>query len=155
MAQAVYITNTGAAPFTSTAVAQTVLAVVNAGTDFALQLKKYRIAFNGVTASNPPVTVRLFTTNNATAGTSSAATITQSSGRALATTNITAAQQYTAEPTTKTYFDEFLLTPNGGVVIYDYPLGDEPDTALTSTMGIEITASVAVGVSAALVFTRI
>ena len=156
MAQVQYATSTGTAPFTSTAVIQTAVAVVNAGTDFATQLKKYRIGFNGVTAANPPVTVRFFSTANTTAGTSTALTITQTSGRVLATTNLTSAGGYTVEPTTKTYYgDAFLLTPNGGLVIYDFPLGDEPDTALTSTMGMEITASVGVGTEAALWFTRI
>jgi hypothetical protein len=157
MAQALYAASSGATPFTSLTAAQTAIAVVNAGTDFGLQIKKYRIAFNGVTAANPPVTVRFFTTANSTAGTSSAATIQQVAGRVIATTNLTAAFNYTAEPTTKTYTqDEFLLTPNGGTVIYDFPLGDEPDTAIgAATFGIEITASVAVGTSVALWFTRI
>lgn len=156
MAQVLYATSTGATPFTSTGAIQTVLAVVNAGTDFAIQLKKVRVSFNGVTASNPPLPVRLFTTNNATAGTSSAATIQQVAGRTLANTNITAAFNYTAEPTTKTYLqEEWLETPNGGTIIYDWPLGDEPDSALTSTMGIELGAGTAVGVTAALYFTRI
>ena len=156
MAQVMYGVSTGAAPFTSTTAVQTVLAIVNAATDCGVQIKKFRIAFNGVTAANPPVTVRFFTTNNATAGTSSASTITQTSGRSIVFTNITAAQQYTAELTTKTYVgEEFLLTPNGGTVIYDYPLGDEPDIGISSSYGMEITASVAVGVSAAFSFTRI
>lgn len=156
MAQVVYATSTGATPFTSTGSIQTVLAVVNAGTDMAIQIKKFRVSFNGVTASNPPLPIRLFTTNNATAGTSSAGTIQQVAGRTLANTNITSAFNYTAEPTTKTYLqDEFLLTPNGGTVIYDYPLGDEPDSALTSTMGIELGAGTAVGITAAIWFTRI
>ena len=85
-----------------------------------------------------------------------ALTITQLSGRTITLANITAAGGYTAEPTTKAYIgDGFLLTPNGGTVIYDYPLGDEPDIGTASTIGIEITASVAVGTEVNLVFTRI
>lgn len=156
MAQIQYAASTGAAPFTSLTTAQTVLAIVNAATDCGVQLKKYRLAFNGVTAANPPVTVRFFSTGNTTAGTSTAGSITQSSGRTLAIANITCPLNYTAEPTTKAYFgDEFLLTPNGGTVIYDFPLGDEPDIGISSTLGLEITASVAVGVSASFWFTRI
>jgi hypothetical protein len=155
MAQIIYGTSTGAAPFTSTTAIQTVIAVVNAATDCGIQLKKYKISFNGAIATNPPVTVRLFSTNNATAGTSTAGTITRHSGLSVVTTNLSAAFQYTVEPTTKTYIDEFLLTPNGGTVIYDYPLGDEPEVGISSTLGLEITASVAVGVAASLLFTRI
>lgn len=158
MAQALYSVGTGAAPVNSLTTLQTAIAIVNAATDFGIQLKKYRIAFNGVTAANPPVTVRFFTTLNTTAGTpGSTPSIVQESGRAIAATNLTGGSMYTAEPTTKTYLgDGFLLTPNGGTVIYDFPLGDEPDTAIgAGTMGLEITASVAVGTFAALWFTRI
>lgn len=156
MAQIQYTASTGTAPFTSLATLQTVVAVVNAATDCGVQLKKYRIAFNGVTAANPPVTVRFYTTGNTTAGTSTALTISQVSGRTFAIANITAAGGYTAEPTTKSYTgDEFLLTPNGGTVIYDFPLGDEPDMGATSTYGMEMTASVAVGTVGSVWFTRI
>jgi hypothetical protein len=156
MAQIQYAASTGATPFTSTTAVQTVFTVVSAATDCGVQLKKYRLAYNGTTATNPPVTVRFFSTNNATAGTGTALTIGQVSGRVLANTNITALGGYTAEPTVKTYSqDAFLLTPNGGTVIYDFPLGDEPDIGFTSTIGLEHTASVAVGTEAALWFTRI
>lgn len=156
MAQIQYAASTGATPFTSTTAVQTAGAIVNAATDCGVQLKKYRLAYNGVTATNAPVTVRFFTTNNATAGTSSSLTITQVSGRTLTLANITAAGGYTAEPTTKTYSgDAFLLTPNGGTVIYDFPLGDEPDIGVSSTIGLEHTASVAVGTEVSLWFTRI
>lgn len=158
MAQALYSVGTGAAPVTSLAVLQTAIAVVNAGTDFGIQIKKYRLSFNGVTAANPPVTVRFFTTANTTAGTpGTTPTIVQESGRAIAATNLTGGSMYTAEPTTKTYLgDGFTLTPNGGTVLYDFPLGDEPDMAIgAGTYGMEITASVAVGTWASLWFTRI
>lgn len=156
MAQIQYAASTGATPFTSTTAAQTVGAIVNAATDCGVQLKKYRLAYNGVTATNPPVTVRFFTTNNATAGTSTSLTIAQVSGRTLTLANITAGGGYTAEPTTKTYnHDAFLLTPNGGTVIYDFPLGDEPDIGTAATIGLEHTASVAVGTEVSLWFTRI
>ena len=156
MAQIQYGASTGAAYVTSTAAIQTAIAVVNAATDFGVQVKKWRLGFNGVTAANSPVLVRFFSTANTTAGTSTAVTITQLSGRTLAQTNVTAAAMYTAEPTTKTYFgDEWSLTPNGGTIVYDFPLGDEPDIGTASTIGMEILATVAVGTSASCIFTRI
>lgn len=156
MAQVQYAASTGATPFTSTTAVQTAIAVVNANTDHGIQLKKYRLAYNGTTATNPPVTVRFFSTNNATAGTGTSLTIGQVSGRSIVTTGITALGGYTAEPTVKTYSqDAFLLTPNGGTIVYDFPLGDEPDIGVSSSMGLEHTASVAVGTEAALWFTRI
>ena len=156
MAQIQYSASTGASYVTSTTAIQTAIAIVNAATDCGVQIKRYRIGFNGVTASNSPVLVRFFSTNNATAGTSTAATISQESGRTFAIANITAATMYTAEPTVKTYFgDSLSLTPNGGTVVYDFPLGDEPDIGASSTFGIEILATVAVGVQASLWFTRV
>ena len=156
MAQIQYAASTGASPFTSTTAAQTAIAIVNAATDCGIQLNGYRLAFNGTTTTNPPVTVRFFTTNNATAGTSSALTIGQVSGGTLTIANITAAGGYTAEPTTKTCLkDAFLLTPAGGTVIWDYPEGRQPDAGTAATLGLEITASVAVGTEASLWFSRI
>jgi hypothetical protein len=154
----VYKVDTGAAAFTSLATLQTAFGI-QAGADYGLQLKKFRIGATGVTASNPPGIVRVFSATYATnpPGTNSTTqTPIQANGRTLAATNMLGALQWTVEPTVKTYLDEFPLTPNGGTVLYDYPLGDEPDTpALGSGFGVEVTFSVAVGIAGAMWVTRI
>jgi hypothetical protein len=160
VAQVLYTVQTGATPTNSSGSIQTIIAVSNTGTDFGIQLKKFRIAFNGVTASNPPLPIRIYTTNGTAAGTAGTTpTVVQAAGRTLASTNIAGGAYYSAEPTTKAYFDEFLLTPNGGTVIYDFPLGDEPDTQLGGAtavvLGLELGAGTVVGVTGALYFTRI
>lgn len=163
MSQALYTAGTGAGFFTSlaTPALQTAIGIFSTATDFGLQLKKYRLGFNGVTAANAPVSCRFFTCTFATnpPGTAStSAVLTQELGLRIATTNITAAYNWTTEPTVKTYLgDVFSLTPNGGSDIYDFPYGDEPDNFVSGTtgFGLEITPAQQVGVLAALWFGRI
>jgi len=165
MAQALYAVDTGTT-FTNslaTPAVQTILAFASSATDHGLQLKKYRIGFNGVTASNTPVLCRIYSCTFASNGIGSAGssqTIKQVAGRAIAATNMTAGSNWPAstEPTVKTYIgEEFSLTPNGGTILYDFPLGDEPDTFNSGGMGFgfEITPAQVVGFSAAMFFTRI
>lgn len=133
-------------------------------TDFGLQLKKYRIGFGGVTASNTPVILRLCSSTGATnstpgtGNTSGTAGILQAAGRTIATTNMVGFYNSTAEPTVKTPIDELSVTPNGGTIIYDFPLGDEPDIFLSGNSWFLLdmtTPSQTVGVIATLWFTRI
>jgi hypothetical protein len=49
---------------------------------------------------------------------------------------------------------ERLLTPNGGLVIYDYPLGKEPDCALGEGFALRLTAPATVNVRASLGVSR-
>lgn len=160
MARCLYQVQTGTTFWNSLAspALQTAVHINSTATDFGLQIVKFRLSFNGVTAGNTPVLVRFYTDNGATAGTSTAGTITQSSGRVIAATNITAGYNYTAEPTTKTYLgDEYGLTPNGGTLVYDYPFGDEPDyfNSGNSSFGMEITPAQQVGVKATVWFSRV
>jgi hypothetical protein len=60
----------------------------------------------------------------------------------------------TTEPTVLTAFDSFLLTPAGGLVIYDFPLGDTPDTAVSNGIVLRCTAPAAVNVRASFTFER-
>lgn len=159
MTAPLYKADTGAAFLNSlvSPAAQTVLTFQSTATDYGLQLKKFRLAFNGVNASAPAVVCRLYVATFATAGTNTAGSVQQVGGRTQAATNMASNLNYTAEPTVKTYIDEFGLTPNGGTVIYDYPLGDEPDYFNSGAMGfgIEITPTAQVGFSATLWCTRI
>lgn len=157
MSAPIYKVDTGASAFTSLTTLQTAIGVTGAS-DFGLMLKKFKIGAAGVVATNPSGIVRLFSATFATnaPGTNSTTSApVQVNGRTLAS-GCTGAYQWTTEPTVKTYVDEFPITPNGGTVMYDYPLGDEPDTpALASGFGIEITFSVAVPISGTLWFCRI
>lgn len=160
MARCLYSVGTGATFWNSLAspALQTAITVSSTATDFGLELVKYRLGFNGVTAANTPVLVRFYTYTQATAGTSTAGTIVQENGRAIASTNIASGFNFTVEPTVKTYTgDGFSVTPNGGSTIYDFPYGDEPDYFNSGNMGfgLEITPAQQVGVTATLWFSRI
>lgn len=147
MARVGYSATTGGAVALTAATAKSILGVkahANSGVD----LKKFRVAFDGVTASAVPVLIELcystFATNSpGTASTS--VTPAQAYGRVLAV-GATAAKTWTTEPTVLTVVEEFLLTPNGGVIFYDWPLGDTPDSALAEGFVIRCTAPATVNV---------
>jgi hypothetical protein len=147
MAQAGYSAVTGGAVALSAATAKTILGV-KAHANSGIQCKGFKVGFDGVTASAVPVLIEFcyctFATNSpGTASTS--VTAAQTYGRAL-TAGFTAGKTWTTEPTTITVIEEFLLTPNAGLVIYQWPLGQEPDTALAEGLVIRCTAPATVNV---------
>jgi hypothetical protein len=151
----VYTASTSAAVALSAATAKTVIgwkAHANSG----LLLTGYNIGFDGVTASAVPVLVEIcyctWATNSP--GTNSTSlTPTQELGRVIAV-GATAARNWSAEPTALTVMREILLTPNGGTIVYDFPLGTEPDCALAEGFAIRCTAPAVVNVRATLKVSR-
>jgi hypothetical protein len=152
MAKAGYSVATGAAVALSAATAKTVLFVVAPST-FGADLKKFRVEFDGVTASAVPALVELCSltaASNVTPGTgNTTATVTQQYGRAV-TAGFTAGYACTSEPTVLAAIDSFYLTPNGGVLFYDFPLGDTPDSDVSKGFAIRITAPATVNARASL-----
>jgi hypothetical protein len=133
MAKCGYTVVTAGAVALTAATAKSVLGV-KGHANFGLDLKKARIGFDGVTASAVAVLVELcyctFVTNSP--GTNSTTlTPAQVYGRVTAA-GFTAAKTWTAanEPTVLTVIDEILLDPNKGLLVYDFPLGDTPDSAV-------------------------
>lgn len=136
------------------ATAKTVLALTAPGAS-GLELAGFDISFLGVLATDVPPLIELCQWSGATAGTTAtAATITQESGLILAA-GFTANCAYSVEPTVLTPFRRFDLTPNGGTVLLDYPLGNEPQCGFsplglalrvtspnTQTLGCRVTARV-------------
>lgn len=103
-----------------------------ASANVGVHLVEWGISFDGVTASAVPVNVELCQGTQATAGTAGASpTPTQVRGRVTAV-GVTAGVAYTAEPTVLTPVKHWLLTPNGGLIIMQYPLGREPETDLSA-----------------------
>lgn len=129
---------------------------VSATANFGCVLKKYRIAFDGVTASAIPVYVEIcnatFATN-APGTASTAETLWQVYGKGI-TGGFTVARNWTTEPTVVSPLDTFTLTPNGGTVLYDYPLGDCPDVGVSNGFVIRCTAPAAVNMRGSLWFER-
>lgn len=145
MAKAGYTATTGAAVALTAATAKSCLGI-KSHANFGLDLKKYRVAFDGVTASAVPVLVELCYATFATSSPGTASTSVtpaQVYGRAI-TVGATAARTWTTEPTVLTVIEEHLLTPNGGLEIYDFPLGDTPDSAVSEGFVVRLTAPAAV-----------
>jgi hypothetical protein len=141
MAKCGYTVPTGGVVALTAATAKTVLGV-KGHANFGLDLKKARVGFDGVTASAVVVLVELcyctWATNSpGTASTS--VTPVQAYGRVSAA-GFTAGKTWTTEPTVLTVFDEILLDPNKGLLVYDFPLGDTPDSALAEGFAYRCTA---------------
>jgi len=110
---------------------------------FGVDWLGFRLGFDGVTASAVPVTVELcyatFATNSP--GTNSTSvTIRTNYGRAVAS-GMTAAKNWVAEPTVLTVFDEFVLTPNGGLIVREFPRDRTPDSAFAEGFVVRCTAA--------------
>lgn len=138
------------------ATAKSVLGVITPA-QFGCDLKKFRVGFDGVTASAVPVLIELcYSTQatNSTAGTANTAvTVNQGYGRPI-TAGFTAGKNWTSEPTVLTVLDSWLQSPNGGLVLYDFPLGDTPDSAVSNGFILRCTAPAAVNVRASMWFER-
>lgn len=156
MSAPIYDAVTGGAVALSAATTRTVIgwkAHANSG----LLLADYEVSFDGTSAGAAPVTVEIcYVTwaTNAPGTNSTSVTATQRSGRVMAV-GATAGKTWTSEPTVITVIRERLLTPNGGLVIYDYPLGKEPDCALGEGFAIRCTAPAGVNVRASMGVSRI
>ncbi len=150
MSKAGYSAATGAPVALVAATAKSVLSVI-APAQFGVDLTKFRIGFDGVTASAVPVLVEVvaFTTD----GTGTGGTVNQVYGPTI-TAGFTTKYNYSAEPTTATIVDHWTLTPNGGLVIYDWPLGTSPNTPVSNLFTLRCTAPAAVNVQATMWFER-
>lgn len=155
MGKAAYSTSTEGAVALSAATAKSILGVRGASA-FGVDLKKLRIGFDGVTASAVPVLIELCYCTfgaNVPGTNSTSTTIDQLYGRSI-TAGFTAAKNWTTEPTTITPIEEWLLTPCGGTLIYDFPLGDTPDSAVSEGFVLRANAPAAVNARATMVFER-
>ncbi len=155
MAKAGYSIVTGGAVSLSASTAKSVLGV-KSGAAFGLDLKKVWWGFTGVTASEAPVVCELAYATFATNGpgtNSTPVTPSQLYGRTIAH-GVTAAKNWTSEPTVLTVLGEIPLTPNGGTILYDFPLGDTPDCAVDHGFVLRFTAAASVSVRATMIFER-
>lgn len=149
-----YSVTTAGAVATGTS-AKTILGVAAPAT-FGCDLRGFSVGFAGVTASAIPVLIELcyatFATN-APGTNSTARTVFQNAGRVIAA-GFTAASNWTAEPTVLTVLREFLLTPNGGLVIVEFAPDKAWDSAVSQGFALRLTAAADVPVRASLDFER-
>lgn len=155
MGAPLYSAVTGGAVALSAATAKTILGV-KAHANSGLLVKEAFVSFDGVTASAIPALIELcYCTfaSNSPGTNSTSVTPAQLSGRVL-TAGFTAGKTWTTEPTTITVLKEILVHPSAGM-IYQIPLGDEPDTALGEGLVIRVTAPAVVNVRGTMVVQRI
>jgi hypothetical protein len=124
-----YVVKTAGATALVGAAAKTLINWISGATVSPIPVE-FSISFDGVTASAVPVLVELgYSTQGAagTPGTSPTPTLIRGRGTAVST----AAESYSAEPTTLTPFKHWLVTPNGGLLVIQFPLGREPQADLS------------------------
>lgn len=127
---------------------------VNGGTK-AAAFTELAIGFDGVTATNVPALVEFVLgtkASNSTPGTASTTfTPVQVRGWNSSAASAAAANACSSEPTVLTVSRTWLTSPNGGVLIIQFPLGREPTTHNTAStsglqMGLRVNAPNAVNV---------
>jgi len=126
----------GAAVALVAATAKTVVTVITPA-QFGADLTKLRVGFDGITATDKAVLVELV--SYTADGTGTAGTVTQVYGRTI-TAGFTSKYNYTVEPTGPTVLDRWSLTPIGGLVMFDLPLGSTPDIGVSAVLGLRCTA---------------
>lgn len=140
--EAGYVVHTGTSALAlSGATAKTVM-YVNGGTK-AATFCEMSIAFDGTTATNVPALIDLCygtKASNSTPGTASTTfTPVQTRGWASGAASSAAANACSSEPTVLTVTRTWLTSPNGGILIIQWPLGREPVTLQTAaTSGLQI-----------------
>ncbi len=155
MTAPIYDIDTGGTVSLSAATAKSILGA-KAHANSGLLLESFWLGLTGVTASEVPGSVELCYCTfgaNPPGTNSSSVTPVQRSGRVL-TAGFTAAKTWSTEPTTITVIRSFPLSPNGGLVLYDFPLGTEPDTALGEGLLLRLNYAAASAVRASMSFSR-
>lgn len=150
----VYVVRSGSSATNTTAVAlvaataKTVLSVLGTAND-TLGLKRVRVSFNSVTATDAPAIVEIGITS--TLGTVTSFTPVQHTGRVLAS-SASAGYNATVEPTYQRIIDSFYVPVQQGLFEYWLPLGDEMQADISQGFGLRITSPTAQSCLASLMF---
>lgn len=146
-----YVVNTGASAIAlAAATAKTILMLIS-GAANQPSIMEWCVSFDGVTSSAVPALVEEVLSTQGAAGTTTAFTPLQRRGWPVQTSANTAANNYTVEPTTLTMHKPYLVTPNGGILLVQYPLGREATGIVTAAtagkgLGYRVTAPAIVNV---------
>lgn len=117
--------------------AKTVLQLTTPSTIRA-RLSMIEISFDGVTAGNTPVLVQLLYQTTAGTGTSLTPTPVDSAAPASL---VTAAKDFSAEPSAGTVLRPWRITPYGGLWDYPWPENERPYIAISSRLALKLTAA--------------
>lgn len=138
-----YIVNTGGSAIALVAATAKTLAYLNTATAADFSIVELAVGFDGVTASAVPALVETCygtAASNSAPGTGSTSfTPLQTRGWPPMAASTAAANTCTSEPTVLSSHRQWLLTPNGGLLVVQYPLGREPTGLITAgTAGKQI-----------------
>lgn len=149
-----YVVNTGGSAIALGAATAKTVMYINAGAANQPSLGEFCVGFDGVTPSAVPALIELvFGTKatNSTPGTASTAfTPLQVRGWPSQASQNAAANNCTSEPTVLTSLKQWLLTPNGGLLVVQLPMGKETTAVASGTavsgnqIGIRVNAPAAV-----------
>jgi hypothetical protein len=145
-----YVVSTGASAIAlSAATAKTVM-YINSAAANQPSIVEFSIGFDGVTASAVPALVELVygtkATNSSPGTASTTFTPLQIRGWPVQTSAQAAANNCTSEPTVLTSIKQWLVSPNGGLIVIQSPLGREPTGVASGTavsgnqVGFRVTA---------------
>lgn len=149
-----YTVHTGTSAVALTAATAKTVLYVNAAAANQPSVVEFSVAFDGTTSTNTPALIELVygtKATNSTPGTGSTTfTPLQVRGWPSQVSAQAAANNCSSEPTVLTVIKPWLLTPNGGLLVIQFPLGREP-TAIASgaavsgiQVGLRLTAPQAV-----------
>lgn len=138
MASGFTFTTGTAAVALSAATAKTIMNLI-AGANHQAVITEFSVSFDGVTASAVPVLVELCQSTQAGAGTPGSSP-TPALIRGLGACDATAGVAYSAEPTVLTVIKQWLVTPNGGLLVIQGPLGRETVTNLSGSSTVKALA---------------
>lgn len=152
--RSLYAVSAGADVALSAATAKSIIGI-RAGASFSIELLMASVAFDqsgSAAPTNEPITVELCTATFATnaPGTNSTTITPAQFGGPVLTHGMTAARNWTTEPTVLAVIDEFLVHPQAGLKEY-FPLGGEPNPGgLNNGFVLRVTAPNAVNARASL-----
>lgn len=123
---------------------------VTAAANRTFKITNIKLATTGKTAGDDPLLIEILKGDGTSAGTSTSVTPRHVSGNPSITVQATAGKNYTAEPTTLTLVDEFMVDPNKSLAWFDLPLGRELESGVGKLIVIRATVVTGTTVSGAL-----
>jgi hypothetical protein len=138
-----FVVNTGAAAIALVAATAKTIMYLNSGSNTDVCLSEMCVGFDGVSASAVPALVELVLgtkASNSTPGTASTTfTPLQIRGWGVKAAQAAAANACTSEPTVLVSTKQWLVTPNGGLLVVQSPLSKEPTAHnIASTSGLQL-----------------
>lgn len=125
-----YVVTVAADAALSAATAKTIVSIIAAATA-PFRITEIGVSFDGVDATEEPVTVELMLSTQAGAGTPGSSPTPTQTGGPPRTVQAAGAEDYSSEPSVLTAIRKWMVHPQTGIVI-QFPLGREPEQTTTA-----------------------